>query len=116
MEEGLGGRRPTRLVLSALGLFVLAVVVGRLVFYGGVGWALLAFLLPVIVIALGVGLGFRLALAMTAGFLGIVLLVRWLLVLDVAAWIVLMLLAVVALTALVVGKVLAALRRGPQDA
>ena len=111
MDEAQASRRPTKLVLAAVGLFVLAVVLGRLLVAGGALWALLALALPVVLIALGAAFGFPVALGFTAVFTGVVLGVRWFLKTNPAGWVALMLLPVVALTAYVVGRVLAQLRR-----
>ena len=108
------GRRPTKLVLGAVGLFLLAVLLGRLLVAGGAAWALLAFALPVLLIALGKAIGFRAALVVTLVFTGLVLALRWLLRENPAGWIAILLIPIVALTALVVGKVLAQMRRPQQ--
>lgn len=114
MDHDGDGRRPTKLVLAAVGLFVLAVVLGRLLVAGGAAWALLAFALPVLLLALGKAIGFRAALLVTAGFTGLVLALRWLLRENPAGWIAILLIPVVALTAMVVGRVLAQMRRPPE--
>ena len=116
MDGDAQARRPTRVVLAAVGLFVLAVVLGRLLVAGGGAWLLLALALPVVLVALGAAVGFRAAASLTLAFAVAVLAARWFLQNNPAGWIALMLLPVVALTAYLVGKVLAQMRRGPEPA
>ena len=113
MDPDAQARRPTKLVLAAVGLFVLGVVVGRLVVAGGAAWAVLLLALPVVLVVVGASLGFRAGLVLTALFLAVVFAARWFLQSNPAGWVSLMLLPVVALTGFVVGKVLASLRRRP---
>lgn len=113
MDDEAAGRRPTKLVLAGAGLFVLAVVLGRLLVAGGAAWVLLALALPVLLLALGAAFGFRAAFAFTVVFTVGVLAIRWFLREAPTGWVALMLLPVVALTAYVVGRVVASLRRGP---
>lgn len=114
MDADAQARRPTKLALAAVGLFVLAVVLGRLLVAGGAAWALLALALPVVLVAVGAAVGFRAGAVLTLSFVAVVLAARWFLRSNPAGWIALMLLPVVALTALLVGKVLAQMRRGPE--
>lgn len=114
MAEEPDGRRPTKLVLAAVGLFVLAVVLGRLLVAGGAAWTLLVFVLPVVLIALGATLGWKAAFVLTAGFTFAVLATRWLVLDNPGGWVALLLLPVVALTGLIVGRVLGQLRRRPE--
>ena len=116
MDAAADARRPTKLVLAAVGLFVLAVVLGRLLVAGGAAWALLLLAVPVVLVAVGAALGLRASLALTAVFVVAVLAARWVLRHNPAGWVSLMLLPVVALTALVVGKVVAQMRRRPEVA
>lgn len=111
MDPDAQARRPTKLVLAAVGLFVLAVVLGRLLVAGGAAWALLLLAVPIVLVAMGAALGFRAGLVLTAVFIVAVLAARWVLRHNPAGWVSLMLLPVVALTALVVGKVVAQMRR-----
>lgn len=111
MDPDAQARRPTKLVLAAVGLFVLAVVLGRLLVAGGAAWALLLLAVPIVLVAMGAALGFRAGLVLTAVFIVTVLAARWVLRHNPAGWVSLMLLPVVALTALVVGKVVAQMRR-----
>ncbi|MEK6976398.1 MAG: hypothetical protein AABY18_08665 [Candidatus Thermoplasmatota archaeon] len=113
MADEAGGRRPTKLVLAGVGLFVLAVVLGRLLMTGGAAWVLLGLALPVVLIALGAAFGLRAALVLTVGFTVAVLVTRWFVRDNPGGWVALLLLPVVALTALIVGRVLGQLRRGP---
>lgn len=113
MDQEPDGRRPTKLVLAAAGLFLLAVFLGRLLVAGGVAWALLALALPAVLFGLAAALGLRAAAVLTGLFVAGVLAVRWLLVQNPGGWIALLLVPVVALTALVVGRVLAQMRRRP---
>lgn len=111
MAEEDGSRRPTKLVLAGVGLFILAVVLGRLLVAGGAAWSLLALALPVVLIALGATVGWMAAVVLTAGFTFAVLATRWLVLDNPGGWVALLLLPVVALTALIVGRVLGKLRR-----
>lgn len=113
MDPDAQARRPTKLVLAAVGLFVLGVVVGRLVVAGGAAWAVLLLALPVVLVVVGASLGFRAGVVLTALFLAVVFAARWFLQSNPGGWVSLMLLPVVALTGYVVGKVLASLRRRP---
>lgn len=116
MAEDPAGRRPTKLVLAGVGLFVLAVVLGRLLVAGGAAWSLLALALPVVLIALGATVGWTAALVLTSGFTIAVLATRWFVLDNPGGWVALLLLPVVALTALIVGRVLGQLRRAtPPD-
>jgi hypothetical protein len=114
MAEQPDSRRPTKLVLAAVGLFLLAVVLGRLLVAGGAAWSLLALALPVVLIALGATVGWTAAVVLTAGFTFAVLATRWLVLDNPGGWVALLLLPVVALTALIVGRVLAQMRRPPR--
>ncbi len=113
MDGDAAGRRPTKLVLAALVLFLLAVVLGRLLVAGGAAWALLGLAVPVVLAALGAAVGLRASFVLTTSFVAAVLAARWVLRHNTAGWVSLMLLPVLALTALLVGKVLMQMRRKP---
>lgn len=102
--------RPGWAVAAGAGLFLLAVLMGRLLVAGGAGWAVFAFAAPALLVALAVRIRFLPALAVVAGFCLLALAFRWLL-LGGVGWPALLLLPVVAVPAFVAGKVLAALRR-----
>lgn len=114
MDETAPGRRPTKVVLAGVGLFVLAVVLGRLLVAGGAAWVLFAFAVPVVLLVLGAAYGFAAALVATSVFAGLVLLARFVIQANPGGWVALLLVPVVALTAYVVGRVLAQLRRRPE--
>jgi hypothetical protein len=111
MDGGLGARRPTRLALGALLLFVVAVFLARLLLAGGAGWVAFAVLVPIVLFVMTARAGFRAALAVTAAFTLLVLGLRWFLQQSPTGWILLLLLPVVAFTAVLVGRVLAQMRR-----
>ncbi|MFA5943919.1 MAG: hypothetical protein WC876_05585 [Candidatus Thermoplasmatota archaeon] len=111
MDDAAGGRRPTKAVVGAILLFVLAVFLARLLVAGGAAWALFAVCVPILVFVLSAAVGFRFALAATAVFAFVVLALRWFLKQSPTGWIPLLLLPVVAFTALLVGRVLAQMRR-----
>lgn len=114
MDEARPARRPTTLVLAVVGLFLLAVLFGRLLLAGGTAWLALVVVVPLLVFALTAAVGFRFALAAALAFLLAVLGVRWLLERNPLGWIGLALLPVVAFTGMLVGRVLGQLRRpGP---
>lgn len=118
MEESTERRHPTRFVVVGLVLFVLAVVLGRSLLAGGVVWVLFVLALPALLFALASLIGFRGALVMVLAFMVLTLGVRWLLQESAAGWIALLLLPMVIVTAIVVGRVVAVLRRpasGPTD-
>lgn len=113
MEDAVNRRRPTTLVLSAVGLFLLAVFLGRVLVAGGAVWVLLALALPLVLLATSAAFGIRAGLLFTLTFSTGVLGIRWLLRENPTGWIGLLLIPVVALTAFVVGRVLAQMRRRP---
>lgn len=114
MDETPAGRRPTKLVLAGVAAFVVAVVLGRLLVAGGAAWVLFALALPVVLVVLGRLVGAA-GLVLTALFTCAVLATRWFVRDSSAGWVAILLLPVVALTALVVGRVLGQLRRRPHD-
>lgn len=120
MDAQADGRRPTKLVLVGVLVFVVAVVLGRLLVAGGAAWVLFGLALPLLLVVLGRALGLRAALVLAGVFTAAVLGTRWFMQHNPAGWIALLLLPVVALTALVVGKVLGQMRRdraqGPPEA
>lgn len=111
MDEAPDGRRPTRLVLAGAGLFLLAVFLARLLIAGGAAWVAFAACLPILLFVLTARAGFRFALLSTAIFALAVLALRWFLERAPGGWVVLVLLPVVAFTGLLVGRVLAQMRR-----
>jgi len=102
--------RPGGIVAVAAGLFLLAILLGRLLVAGGAGWAVFAIVSPVLLIALATKIRFLPALLAVAAFAGAALLFRWLM-LGGIGWPVLLLLPVVAATAAIAGRVLAAMRQ-----
>lgn len=111
MHEETGGRRPTRLVAGAIVLFILAVFLARLLIEGGAGWVAFGFLVPVLVFVLTAAVGLRFAVAATGLFVLAVLALRWFLERSPTGWVALFLLPVLAFTAMLVGRVLAQIRR-----
>jgi hypothetical protein len=110
MAEPSGGRRPTRVVLLAVALFALAVFLARLLLAGGSAWAAFLVVVPILLFALTAAVGFRVALAGTLVFSLAVLALREFLQRVPSGWVALVLLPVVAFTAVLVGRVLAVLR------
>lgn len=115
MDGELAARRPTRLALGALLLFVVAVFLARLLIAGGAAWVAFAACVPIVLFVLTARAGFRVALVVTAAFTLLVLGLRWFLQQSPTGWIVLLLLPVVAFTAVLVGRVLAQMRRDRLD-
>lgn len=111
MDEEAAGRRPTKAVLGAILLFVLAVFLARLLIAGGAAWVAFAACVPILLFVLSAAVGFRFALAVTAAFTLAVLALRWFLEQAPTGWIPLLLLPVVAFTAMLAGRVLAQMRR-----
>lgn len=110
MEQAVPGRRPTKLVLAGVGLFVLAVFLGRLLVTGGVGWLLFAVALPVTLVLLSRFAGWLGAFALTLFFAFAVVATRWFVQVNPTGWAALLLLPVVAFTGIIVGRVLGKLR------
>lgn len=110
MQSEAPGRRPTKLVLVALGLFVLSVFLGRLLVTGGGAWIVFALALPVALLLLSRLAGWGGSFLLTGAFALAVLAARWFVQANPAGWAALLLLPVVALTGLIVGRVLAKLR------
>jgi len=110
MEEPAAARRPTTLVLGGVALFLVAVVLARMVLAGGAGWVAFAVCLPVVLFVLTARSSFPFALAATALFALTVLALSEFLRHSPTGWVALLLLPVVAVTALLVGRVLAQLR------
>ena len=114
MDDEAGGRRPTRWVLGLAGLFVLAVFLARLLLAGGTAWVAFAVCLPILLFVLTARAGLRFALGATALFAALVLGLRWFLERSPTGWIALLLLPVVAFTAMLAGRVLGQMRRDRQ--
>lgn len=110
MEDAADARRPTRLVLGGVALFLLAVVLARMLLAGGAGWLAFAVCVPVLLVVLTARASLSFALAGTALFAVAVLALREFLRHSPTGWVALLLLPVVAVTALLVGRVLAQLR------
>jgi hypothetical protein len=111
MDEAPPGRRPTRLVAAAVVLFLVAVLLGRLLLAGGAAWVALALIVPLVLFVLTAASSFRVALVATGLFVLGVLAVRWLLERTPTGWVPLLLLPVLAFTAMLVGRVLGQMRR-----
>lgn len=111
MAETAGGRRPTRVVLGAAALFLVAVFLARLLIAGGVAWLAFGLVVPVLLFALTAAAGFRFALVSTLVFVLAVLALRWFLGWSPSGWVALLLLPVLVFTAVLVGRVLAQLKR-----
>lgn len=111
MDDASDGRRPTRLVLGAAALFVVAVFLARLLIAGGMGWVAFGLVVPVLLFALTAASGFRFALVATSVFVLAVLALRWFLARSPTGWVALLLLPVLVFTAVLVGRVLAQLKR-----
>jgi hypothetical protein len=111
MAEETGGRRPTRSVLTAILLFVVAVFLARLLVAGGVAWIVFAACVPILLFVLTARLGFRPAIVGTLLFVLLVLGLKWFLQRSPTGWVALLLLPVLLLTAVLVGRVLGQLRR-----
>ena len=111
MDQETAGRRPTKPVLGAIFLFVLAVFLARLLLAGGAAWVAFAACVPILLFVLSAAVSFRFALAATAVFVVLVLGLRWFLQQAPTGWIPLLLLPVVAFTAMLAGRVLAQMRR-----
>lgn len=106
MDEEPGGRRPTRLVLGAAVLFLVAVFLARLLIAGGLGWLAFGLVLPVLLFALTAAAGFRFALVATVLFVLVVLGLRWFLETWRTGWVLLLLVPVLVVSAVLVGRVL----------
>ncbi len=111
MDEEAGGRRPTKGIIGVILLFVLAVFLARLLIAGGAAWVAFAACVPLLLFVLSAAVSFRFALAATAVFVVVVLGLRWFLEQSPTGWIPLLLLPVVAFTAMLAGRVLAQMRR-----
>lgn len=111
MDASPGSRRPTAAVLGAIVLFAVAVFLARLLLAGGAAWVAFAACVPVVLFVLTARVGLGPALGATAAFTALVLGLRWFLERAPTGWVALLLLPVVALTALLVGRVLAQMRR-----
>lgn len=110
MEQATPGRRPTKLVLAGVGLFVLAVFLGRLLVAGGVGWLVFALAVPVTLVVLSRLAGWRGAFVLTLFFALAVVAARWFVQVNPTGWAALLLLPVVAFTVVIVARVLGKLR------
>ena len=111
MDGEPGARRPTRLALAGVLLFVVAVFLARLLIEGGAAWLLFGVLIAVVLFAITARAGFRVALAVTAGFTLLVLGLRWVLERSPTGWVILLLLPVLLFTAVLAGRVLGQMRR-----
>lgn len=111
MDEAEGSRRPTKAVIGAIILFLLAVFLARLLIEGGVAWVAFAVCLPILVFVLSAAVSFRFALVVALVFTLAVLGLRWFLEQAPTGWIPLLLLPVVAFTAMLAGRVLAQMKR-----
>ena len=111
MDEGPPGRRPTKAVVGAILLFLLAVFLARLLLAGGAAWVAFAACVPILLFVLSAAVSLRFALVVTTLFALVVLGLRWFLERSPAGWIPLLLLPVVAFTAMLAGRVLAQMRR-----
>jgi hypothetical protein len=111
MDEEAEARRPTKAVIGAILLFVLAVFLARLLIAGGAAWFAFAACIPILLFVLSAAVGFRFALVVAAVFVVLVLGLRWFLEQSPTGWIPLLLLPVVAFTAMLAGRVLAQMRR-----
>ena len=111
MDEPAPGRRPTRIVLGAAALFLVAVFLARLLIAGGAAWLAFGLVVPVLLFALTAAAGFRFALGSTLVFVVAVLALRWFLEESPSGWIALLLLPVLVFTAVLVGRVMAQLKR-----
>jgi hypothetical protein len=111
MDEVAEGRRPTKAVVGAILLFLLAVFLARLLIEGGVAWVAFAACVPILLFVLSAAVSFRFAVATTLVFVAFVLGLRWFLEEAPTGWIPLLLLPVVAFTAMLAGRVLAQMKR-----
>ena len=111
MDAGDGGRRPTRLVLGAAALFVVAVFLARLLIAGEAAWVAFGLVVPVLLFALTAAASFRFAVVATSLFVVVVLALRWFLQRSPTGWVALLLLPVLVFTAVLVGRVLGQLKR-----
>lgn len=111
MDEAPTGRRPTRFVGAGIALFVVAVFLARLLIAGGAAWVAFGICVPILLFVLSAAVGFRFALASTAVFVLLVLALKWFLERSPTGWVALLLLPVLAFTAMLVGRVLAQMRR-----
>ena len=114
MDEEEAGRRPTKGVVGAILLFLLAVFLARLLIEGGAAWVAFALCVPLLLFVLSAAVSFRFALAVASAFTLLVLGLRWFLQQSPTGWIPLLLLPVVAFTAMLAGRVLAQMRRDRQ--
>jgi hypothetical protein len=110
MDEAGAARRPTRFVLAGVALFVVAVVLARLLLVGGKGWLAFAAAVPILLLVVTARSSFPFALGVTALFTVAVFALKWLLQRSSTGWVALLLLPVVAFTAVLVGRVLGQLR------
>jgi hypothetical protein len=111
MDEDGEGRRPTKAVIGAILLFLLAVFLARLLIEGGAAWVAFAACVPLLLFVVSAAVSFRFAVVVTVVFVVVVLGLRWFLTEAPTGWIPLLLLPVVAFTAMLAGRVLAQMRR-----
>lgn len=111
MDEEAAGRRPTKAVVGAILLFLLAVFLARLLIEGGAAWIAFAACVPILLFVLSAAVSFRFAVVVTLAFVAFVLGLRLFLEESPTGWIALLLLPVVAFTAMLAGRVLAQMKR-----
>ena len=111
MDGEAAGRRPTKAVIGGILLFLLAVFLARLLIEGGAAWVAFAACVPILLFVLSAAVSFRFALVVTAVFVLVVLALRWFLTASPTGWIPLLLLPVVAFTAMLAGRVVAQMKR-----
>ena len=111
MDEEAAGRRPTKAVVGAILLFLLAVFLARLLIEGGAAWVAFAACVPLLLFVLSAAVSFRFAVVVTVAFVAFVLGLRLFLEGSPTGWIPLLLLPVVAFTAMLAGRVLAQMKR-----
>ncbi|HUR25466.1 MAG TPA: hypothetical protein VM327_05575 [Candidatus Thermoplasmatota archaeon] len=111
MDEDAPGRRPTKVVIGGIALFLVAVFLARLLIEGGAAWVAFAACVPILLFILSAAVSFRFALAVTVVFTLGVLGLRLFLERAPTGWIPLLLLPVVAFTAMLAGRVLAQMKR-----
>jgi hypothetical protein len=111
MDDVAGGRRPTKAVVGVILLFLLAVFLARLLLEGGAAWVAFAACVPILLFVLSAAVSFRFAVVSTLVFIAVVLGLRLFLQESPTGWIPLLLLPVVAFTAMLAGRVLAQMKR-----
>ena len=107
MEERQSG--PGAVVAAGIGLYLLALLVARLVIQGVFGWWILGGMSVILVLVLASRAGFGVGLVVVGLFVGLAVAFRWVMQSGLG-WPVLLLFPVVAITAVIAGKVLGALK------